>query len=48
MANHKFNKSEFDSRKVVKENLKTDANKKTTVSALADRVISIEKVLGVR
>lgn len=48
MATHKFNKAEFEARKAEKANLKADTNKKATVSALSDRVISIEKVLGIR
>jgi len=45
---HKFNKAEFEARKQIKVNLKQDTGKKATVSALADRVVEIEKAIGIR
>ena len=45
---HKFNKTEFEARKQVKEALKKDTAKKSTVPALADRIVEIEKTIGLR
>ena len=48
MATHKFDRAQFDAKKQIKDSLKADTGKKANVSALADRVIEIEKVLGLR
>lgn len=48
MAEHKFNKAEYETRQAEKSNLKADTAKKTTISSLADRIMEIEKFLGLR
>lgn len=45
---HKFDKTEFKRRKQVEAALKQDTAKKATLSSLADRVVEIEKHIGIR
>lgn len=45
---HKFDKTAYENKKTVKEALKADTSKKDTVSSLADRVVKIEKIIGIR
>ncbi len=45
---HKFDKIAYDAKKKVKTDLKADTGKKTSVPALADRVVEIEKIIGIR
>lgn len=48
---HKFDRKKYDDKKTevksVISSLKDDKSKKTTVSSLADRIILIEKALGI-
>jgi len=44
---HKFNKTEFNTRKYAKTSLKEAHTPPTSISSLRDRVYLIEKMLGI-
>ena len=48
MAKHKLDKKKLKDKRDVKAAMKSDDVKKATVSSLADRVIELEKYVGIR
>lgn len=47
MAIHKFDKTEFDAKETAKVTAKTAVKKAANVKDLADRVMTIEKLLEI-
>jgi hypothetical protein len=48
MAKHKYDAVVMASRKAAKDKVKSDTAKKTTVKDVADRLVDVETIIGLK